>query len=122
MSEFANAAQQAIDFLPYTMGFVIWTALVLSVGNHMGSSSSRTNSPYQDHKKVYESQLTMLKEPTETETGYAIREGEYDTDLLRIAKKDGQMYRQSRFPVYDEVLDDMADELSVLAVARNRDE
>ena len=115
MNEFADAARQAVQLaVPATIALVIVTVLI-SVAAGWRRDTDDTNGP-RAVDRLYEHQITILEDPTESGYGLAYREIDIGAELLRIEKVDGQYYKSSRFTVYEEELADTADELSMRPV------
>lgn len=119
---FTEAAKTAVNLVPSMMLYAVVLIVVLTLINAIsksreGRNMSSDHKPVteQAHRKLIESQITVIEEPDETR-GLALRETNEAIELLRIEEKDGRYYRSSYFAVYkNEDIGQVADILSEYA-------
>jgi len=117
---FEQAAQNVANDLGWVVAFVVWTVVVLAVGRYTGHSEPMTDSAFQEHKKLYESQFQMLREPDE-HRGLGYRETDHGVELIRIAEKDGNYYEASYFTIYTDDIETVANTLSYYVCEQERE-
>lgn len=117
---FAQALQDVGSNLGLIVGFVVWTVVVLAIGQLTGTSNTPTNSTFQDHRQLYEGDIDVITEPSETR-GLAVRETDCAFELIRIKEKDGDYYRSSYFNLYDDEDTQVANRLSEYVCERERE-
>jgi len=119
---FEQAAQTVVNDLGWIIAFVVWTAIVLSIGQFSCQNTmSDKDKTYHEVNRIYESQIEILREPREEGYGLALRDIDLGVELIRIAEKDGNYYRSSHFTVYEGELEIVADELSYYACEQERE-
>jgi len=117
---FEQAAQTVANDLGWVVAFVVWTVVLLAVGQLTATSTAPTNSTFQEHRKLYEGDIDVITEPSETR-GLAVRETDCAFELIRIAEKDGDYYRSSYFSLYDDEDTQVANRLSEYVCEKERE-
>jgi hypothetical protein len=124
MSEFATAADGALQLAQWAVPITVFGVVMYQLGRISGGAyrtSSKTPTTEQAHRKLHEGSFTLITEPGETR-GTGIREMEHGIDLLKIkADEDGDYYRDSYFSIYDAELTEIAEQFSIYAEERQRD-
>lgn len=120
-SPFAQVAQNVVNLLPAIAVLVVVVSVAVTFVSMTQTKRSKKPVTEQAHRKLHDSQITVIEEPDETR-GLALRELDVGVELLRIEEKDGDYYRSAKFAVYDnEDIGQVADYLSEYVCEQERE-